>query len=153
VVKYLCFSYGDCIRTPTQGEVEAAAKNSNIHSFIQGLPDVSSNMFSCFLINCALYDYKFLCFVTNSLILSELNNARLLQGYSTKVGAKGGQLSGGQKLDEATSALDAESERVSSRRLGRPEASVLKNLSGHFTPPFNRGLGPHHHVEEVVEEK
>lgn len=35
-------AYGDNSRTVTQEEIEAAAKAANIHSFIEGLPQVTA---------------------------------------------------------------------------------------------------------------
>ena len=83
-----------------------AATKANIHNFIQQLPEVSEQ------------------------VILDFDDRYLRQGYDTKVGQKGVQLSGGEKqriaiaravirrpkmllLDEATSAMDSHNEQVS----------------------------------------
>ncbi|CAG11904.1 unnamed protein product [Tetraodon nigroviridis] len=104
-------AYGDNSRSVAMDEIVAAAKAANIHSFIDGLPQV---------VHEAVRHH-----------VRRINSSSLLeQKYDTQAGDKGTQLSGGQKqriaiaraiirnpklllLDEATSALDTESEKVS----------------------------------------
>ncbi|GAB1289405.1 ATP-dependent translocase ABCB1 [Apodemus speciosus] len=97
-------AYGDNSRTVSQEEIVKAAKEANIHQFIDSLPE----------------------FAIGSIFVTTKFHP---QKYNTRVGDKGTQLSGGQKqriaiaralvrrphillLDEATSALDTESEKV-----------------------------------------
>ena len=123
--------YGANFREVSDDEVIAAAQAANIHNFIENLPEVDAVWFH------QLLNLNFFMFV--------------FQGYKTNVGAKGTQLSGGEKqriaiaralvrnprillLDEATSALDTESEKVVQEALdkareGRTSIVIAHRLS------------------------
>ncbi|CAF4716908.1 unnamed protein product [Rotaria sp. Silwood2] len=89
-------AYGDNSRKDIPlDEIIQAAKNANIHDFIQFLPDVKHQ------------EFRFVFILTKN-IFSFLNIKR----YETNCGAKGTQLSGGQKQRIATSALDSENEKI-----------------------------------------
>ncbi|NXG46003.1 MDR3 protein, partial [Psilopogon haemacephalus] len=102
-------AYGDNSRQVGQEEIEQAAREANIHSFIESLPKASA--------------------APEGLPKGRRCCRDKGWKYRTRVGDKGTQLSGGQKqriaiarallrrppvllLDEATSALDTESEKV-----------------------------------------
>ncbi|KAL5962748.1 ATP-dependent translocase ABCB1 [Taenia solium] len=110
-------AYGDNSREVSMDEIIEAAKEANVHEFVQNLPETLEG--DDFTRTAAGMLVKY--------INREANTFQ--QGYETPVGARGSQLSGGQKqriaiaralvrkpklllLDEATSALDNESERI-----------------------------------------
>nr|AAO20902.1 Mdr2 [Takifugu rubripes] len=116
-------AYGDNSRSVSMDEIVAAAKAANIHSFIEGLPQVAAVNQGKWLIP-HLID-------SHGAAHDHLHHIQTVseQRYDTQAGDKGTQLSGGQKqrvaiaraiirnpklllLDEATSALDTESEKV-----------------------------------------
>ena len=125
--------YGALFRDVSEDEIISAAKQANIHDFIETLPMVSCSI----------------CHITVVQIVTFTSCCS--QGYNTNVGAKGAQLSGGQKqriaiaralvrdpkillLDEATSALDTESEKVVQEALdkareGRTTIVIAHRLS------------------------
>uniref|UniRef100_H2ZR96 Bile salt export pump n=1 Tax=Ciona savignyi TaxID=51511 RepID=H2ZR96_CIOSA len=136
--------YGDNSRHASMDEVIAAAKNANIHNFIQGLPDVRECL-QC--IDPFIQDKITVCAYSVSYPVLCCADFK----YETNVGGKGTQLSGGQKqrvaiarallrnpkillLDEATSALDAESEKIvqdalDAARAGRTCIVIAHRLS------------------------
>ena len=125
--------YGALFRDVSEDEIISAAKQANIHDFIETLPMVS----------CSIHHITVVQIVTFTSCCS--------QGYNTNAGAKGAQMSGGQKqriaiaralvrdpkillLDEATSALDTESEKVVQEALdkareGRTTIIIAHRLS------------------------